>query len=119
MDFLYVLSIIGQWIAGLYFAMSGFMHFINLDMLAKYAQSKRVPLPGFATVVTGLMLLFGSATILLGVHQTAGILVLAVFLLGTSIMMHRFWSETGDARMAEMTHFLKNMALLGLLLMLL
>ena len=41
-----------------------------------------------------------------------------IFLLGASFGIHNFWTAQDEqAKIGEMTHFLKNMAMLGLLLM--
>jgi len=41
-----------------------------------------------------------------------------IFLLGASFGIHNFWTiQDQQAKQGEMAHFLKNMAILGLLLM--
>lgn len=111
--------LIGRILLGIFFAMYGFMHFTNMDKMTGYAKSKGVPAPGLAVAVTGLMLLFGSATIFLGEYTQLGIIVLSVFLLVTSLSMHRFWQASGAERMSESTQFMKNIAIMGALLMML
>lgn len=57
-------------------------------------------------------------SLLLGYHPTIGGALLVIFLLGTSFGIHNFWTvQDPQAKMGEMTNFLKNMAILGLLLM--
>ena len=51
-------------------------------------------------------------------HPTIGVALLVIFLLGVSFGIHNFWTvQDPQAKLGEMTNFLKNMALLGLLLM--
>jgi len=112
------LFILGRILLGGYFIMSGVNHFQHLKHLTGYAQSKGVPMPLTAVWVTGLMMLLGGAGILLGVYVEISILLLSLFLLVTTIMMHQFWKVTDQtARMGEEINFKKNMALLGALLM--
>jgi putative oxidoreductase len=111
--------LIGRIIAGGYFIMGAFNHFKNLGMMKGYAQSKGTPAPAVAVAGTGVLLLLGGFSLLLGYQPIVGIVLLIVFLLGVSFNMHNFWSiEDPQMKMAEMVNFLKNMGLLGLLLML-
>lgn len=105
---------------GGYFIMSGYNHFKNLGMLTGYAQSKRVPIPKIAVLVTGLMLFLGGLGIFLGVYVQLSVLLLSLFLIGTLVKMHRYW-EVSDpmARMSEYVNFYKNLGLLGAILILL
>jgi putative oxidoreductase len=67
---------------------------------------------------TGVILLVGGLSMLLGVYPVVGIVLLIIFLLGVSFQMHNFWKVT-DAQMKQidMINFTKNMALVGALLM--
>lgn len=110
--------LIGRLIAGGYFLMSGFNHFTKIAMMAGYAKSKRVPVPSLAVGGTGLLLLLGGASLLLGFYPRVGAALLVIFLLGASFGMHAFWAiEDEQVKASEMINFLKNMALLGLVLM--
>ncbi|MFZ1019541.1 MAG: DoxX family membrane protein [Minisyncoccia bacterium] len=117
---MFYLFILGRIILGGYFIMSGVNHFRHLKMLAGYAESKKVPMASTAVWFTGLMMLLGGLGILLGVWIEFSVLLLSVFLLVTTLMMHQYWtvSEPG-AKMSEQINFMKNMALLGAVLMLL
>ena len=64
-------------------------------------------------------LLLGGASILTDVKPRAGLGLLAVFLLGVTPTMHAFWAdEDPQQRMGNQINFLKNLALLGSVLML-
>jgi len=67
---------------------------------------------------TGVILLLGGLSMLLGVYPVAGIILLIVFLLGVSFQMHNYW-KVDDAQMKQIDtiNFTKNMALVGPLLM--
>jgi uncharacterized membrane protein YphA (DoxX/SURF4 family) len=71
-----------------------------------------------AVAGTGVILLLGSLSMLLGVYPVVGIILLIVFLLGVSFQMHSYW-KVDDAQMKQidMINFTKNMALVGALLM--
>ena len=110
--------LIGRVVVGGFFAMSGFNHFTNLRMMAGYAKSKGTPAPGAAVAGSGVLLLLGGASLLLGYHPTVGAGLLAICLFGLSIGIHNFWSvQEPQAKMHEQVHFMKNIALLGFVLM--
>jgi putative oxidoreductase len=111
--------LIGRIIAGGYFIMGGFNHFKNLGMMTGYAKSKGTPAPALAVGGSGVLLLLGGFSLLLGYQPIVGIVLLIVCILGFSFGMHNFWSvQDPQMKMAEMVNFLKNMALIGFLLML-
>jgi len=110
--------LIGRVIVGSFFLMNGFNHFAQLNMLTGYAKSKSIPAPKLAVGGSGVLLFLGGLSLLLGYHPTIGAALLVIFLLSVSFGIHNFWTiQDQQAKMGEMTHFLKNMAILGLLLM--
>ena len=110
--------LIGRVIVGCFFLMNGFNHFAQLNMLTGYAKSKGIPAPKLAVGGSGVLLFLGGLSLLLGYHPTIGAALLVIFLLSASFGIHNFWTiQDQQAKMGEMTHFLKNMAILGLLLM--
>ena len=100
-----------------FFIMGSLNHFKGLEMMSKYAASKKVPMPKLAVSLTGLMLLLGGLSILLGVYTLYGIGLLSLFLAGVSFKMHNFWAVPEKEKMEQQINFTKNMALLGSLLM--
>ena len=88
-------------------------------MMTGYAKSKGVPVPHLAVTVSGLLLLLGGLSILFRFHMHLGIILVVICLLGMTFMMHKFWNEKdGAARMSDKVGFMKNIALIGALLML-
>ncbi|HEX9610289.1 MAG TPA: DoxX family protein [Gemmatimonadales bacterium] len=96
------------------FIVSGFNHLTKMGMMAQYSASQGVPAPTLAVAVTGLMLLAGGFSILLGYKPRWGALLLVVFLVPTAVIMHRFWG-VADPMMAQnqMAHFWKNIVMAG------
>jgi uncharacterized membrane protein YphA (DoxX/SURF4 family) len=110
--------LIGRVIVGVFFLVNGFNHFAQLNMMTGYAKSKGIPAPALAVGGSGVLLFLGGLSLLLGFHPTIGVALLVIFLLGVSFGIHNFWTvQDQQAKMAEMINFLKNMAILGLLLM--
>jgi uncharacterized membrane protein YphA (DoxX/SURF4 family) len=66
------------------------------------------------TVLTGVQILLGGSSVLLGVWGDLGSLALVVFLVATAVLMHAFWRETEPmSRQMEMVQFNKDLALAG------
>ncbi|MBA2510897.1 MAG: DoxX family membrane protein [Rubrobacter sp.] len=108
------LLLIGRIIFGGFFIMSGINHFTNAGMMSGYAKSKNVPASYLAVVGTGVMLVLGGLSVLLGLFPVLGLILLIVFLVPTSVLIHDFWTvQDPQARAAEQVNFLKNLALTG------
>jgi uncharacterized membrane protein YphA (DoxX/SURF4 family) len=109
----------GRLLLGGYFLNAGYHHFAQHKMLAGYAAMKKVPLPGLAILGTGLLLTAGGLSVLLGLYPLIGLGLLALFFVGVTPMMHDFWRQTEPMqRMGEQVNFMKNVALLGAVLIL-
>lgn len=114
-----IIFLIGRILLGGFFAFNGYNHFKHAESMSGYAESKDIPMPTNSVYVSGAMLLLGGLGLVFGVLPHLSILLLILFLLPTTILMHDFWNVEGEAKQAEKTNFLKNLALVGALLMLL
>ena len=113
-----VAFLIGRIIFGSYWLMAAVNHFKNLAHVSEFAKAKGTPLPKLALSGTGVLLLAGRLSMVLGIYPVIGIALLIVFLFGVSVQVHSFW-KVDDAQMKQidMINFTKNMALIGALLM--
>lgn len=113
------LFLLGRFIFGGFFLYNGANHFLSNATFVQYTAAKGIPMPEIAVVVSGLLLVVGGLSVLLGLWPHIGALCIVVFLLGVTPLMHDFWNFSDPAqRMAEMANFTKNLALLGGALML-
>ena len=119
MDLFDIFFLIGRLLLGGYFAWTGFHHFLNLDSLTAYAAARGVPFPKLAVLFASPLILFGGLGVLFGVYPYISLSLLVVFMVPVTFMMHAFWKiEDRDERRAARIQFLKNMTILGALLML-
>lgn len=110
--------VLGRIIFGAYFIYSGFNHFKDEKSMTGYAKSKGVPSPRLAVLLGGAMLIAGGLSFLLNMNVPQGSVLLLLFLIPTTFMMHAFWKVSDPMhKMGERINFLKNMALIGALLM--
>jgi putative oxidoreductase len=103
---------IGRFLFSLIFIISGFNHFTSGSV--GYADSLGVPMADFLVPISGLMAIIGGLSVLLGLHAKAGGVLLLLFLIPVTFMMHNFWTyqDPIESQM-QMIHFLKNTALIG------
>src|ERR1051325_129719 len=99
------LVLLGRILYSSIFVMSAFGHFSSQTI--GYAASVAVPLSGVRAVLGGLSVAFGF-------KAKYGAVVLALFLIPVTFMMHNFWAVP-DPMMARMQQamFFKNFAMLG------
>ncbi|QZP39325.1 DoxX family protein [Halobaculum magnesiiphilum] len=108
-----VVFLVARLLFGGLLAFQGLNHFMNVDEMAGYAQSKGVPAARMSVLFAGGMLFFGGLGIALGVFPAVAAGAVALFLLISTPMMHNFWAVPEDQQQAEMTNFIKNIELLG------
>lgn len=93
---------------------SGIGHLTATGAMAGYAESRGLSNAKVLVQVSGVALLAGGLSVLLGIWGDIGALGLAVLLLVTAVLMHAFWKESdGQAKQMEMVSFNKNVALAG------
>lgn len=110
--------LVGRIIVGVYFLYNAKNHLLNGSHMVSYASSKGVKSPKLAITGSGVLLLLGGVSLLLGVYVTWGISLLLVFMIPVTYIMHSYWKESDSmAKMNEKIAFLKNIAIIGLLLM--
>lgn len=106
--------IIGRILFGALFVASGIGHFAKLEAMTGYAKYKKVPAAKLGVIVSGLMILIGGLYVALGIYADLGALLIALFLIPTSFLMHAFWKETdATAKQNETIGFFKNLSMAG------
>lgn len=110
--------LLGRVVFSFFFLYSGFNHLTKLSAYAQYAGASGVPAPTLLTALSGVMLLAGALSILLGVQVQWGALLIAAFLIPAAFTVHKFWGISDPMMAANQTaHFWKNIALAGACLM--
>jgi putative oxidoreductase len=111
MDFV---PLLGRILFSVIFLMSGVGHFFQYRGIVNYATAKGAPTPEIMVPVTGLMMLVGGLSVLLGFKARWGALLLLLFLLPAAFLIHNFWTIADPAMsQGEQAHFFKNVALAG------
>ncbi len=109
-----VLAPIGRLLFSAIFITSGLNHFFQLEALTAVARSSGVPEPHLAVLGSGVALVVGGLCVLLGVFARLGAAAIAIFLLCTAFMVHRFWLVADPVQAQDqLVHFMKNLSMAG------
>lgn len=103
---------VGRALFAAVFILASFGHFSSGTI--GYAASAGVPLAGIAVPLSGVLALVGGLSVLLGYRARLGAVLLIIFLVPVTLMMHKFWAVS-DPMMARMQQvmFLKNVSMTG------
>ena len=114
-----VLYFVGRLLFAMIFIGSGLGHLTQVGPTSQYAQAKGVPAPKAMVLLTGVMMLAGGASVLLGFWMEIGTWLIILFLLPAAFMMHNFWTvDDPMQKQVEMAQFMKNLSMTGAALML-
>jgi uncharacterized membrane protein YphA (DoxX/SURF4 family) len=109
-----ILFLLGRVLFGGFFIISGIRHFQHLDMMAGFTGSKGFPAPKLAVIGSGLLIILGGLSVLLGVRPLWGVILISAFLIPVTFVMHQYWKDTDMmTRINNQVNFMKNIALLG------
>lgn len=115
MDVWQIVHVVARVVFSSFFIVSGINHFTRTKQTAEYAKAiGNVPAAPVVVIGTGVLLLAGGLSILLGYHPRIGALLLVVFLVPTSFVMHAYWKIADPMQKAgDMAQFWKNITLAG------
>ncbi|GAA5150297.1 hypothetical protein GCM10023321_15380 [Pseudonocardia eucalypti] len=109
-----LVAFVGRVLFSLLFLGAAFGHFKDSAAMTEYAKAKNVPLAGPSVLGSGVLLVLGGLSVLLGVWADLGSLLLFVFLVPAAVLFHDFWKQTDPAtKQIEQVMFSKNIALAG------
>jgi putative oxidoreductase len=110
------------------FILGGVNHLLNWNGTIKFMTSKGMGIENVfgsssplvvQTLLAGAtaFLIVGGLSLLLGFHARWGALLLIVFLVPAAVIFHDFWTYEGQIAQLQMANFMKNITLIGGLLM--
>ena len=92
---------------------SGINHLKQSNAMTGYAQFKKVPMPKLSVQLSGVIMLLGGLSVILGVWTDIGAIALAVLLVLMAVKMHDYWNADEASKQVEMIGFLKNISMAG------
>lgn len=114
-----LLNIIGRLFLVLIFLMSAVGNKIpNFSGTTQYMASEGVPVPALLLIGAIVFLIAGGLSILVGFKAKIGAALLLIFLILANYWFHDFWTfEDAQAKQMQTISFMKNLALMGAMLM--
>lgn len=113
-----VVPLVGRILMAAVFLISGFFKVAGYSQVVGYAVAKGLPLAGVAIACAAAVELLGGIAILIGFKTRIVSWVLFLYLVPATLIFHNFWTLQGMEQQDAMSHFLKNLAIMGGLLIL-
>lgn len=105
----------GRILITLIFLKSGFEKIAGFSAVAGFMASKGIPAAEFLLVGALVFEIAGALMVLLGWHARWGALLLAVFIVPSTLIFHDFWAVDAAQYSNQVNHFMKNLSILGAL----
>jgi len=111
-------ALVGRILLGAIFLLSGFAKLFDLDTTAGYMTQVGIPEAKTLAVIAGVAEIAGGLAIVFGFLARIGALGLFLYLIPTTLIFHHFWTFEGAEQKTQMVNFMKNLAIMGGLLLL-
>lgn len=110
------LPLLGRILLGLIFVLSGILKIPGWQGVLGYMAANGVPLAPLFLFGTIVLEVGSGLALMVGFQARLAAAVLAAFTLITALIFHDFWTLTGFELQAQLSHFLKNLSIIGGLL---
>jgi putative oxidoreductase len=113
-----ITTLAGRILIAVIFLISGFFKVGAYAQIVGYAAAMHLPAPGAAIAVAAGVELACGLAILAGFKTRFAAWLLFLYLIPVSIVFHNFWAVQGQEQQTQMVNFLKNVAIMGAMLVL-
>ena len=105
--------LIGRTLIGLIFLFSGFHKLSALGPTAAQLAQVGLPSPHVLAAFAGAAELLGGAALIFGFLARPAAVGLILFMIPTTLLFHNFWAYTGNDMQVQLINFMKNLAIIG------
>jgi putative oxidoreductase len=114
-----ILPLVARILLATTFIVPGLLKIPGYSMTVAYASMKGLPLASVSIVCAIVLEVLGGVALLIGFQTRIAAWVLFVYLIPTTLIFHNFWAiKVMEQQQDNMVHFLKNLAIMGGLLLL-
>jgi putative oxidoreductase len=110
-------ALAGRILLAVIFIISGIGKITGFDGTVGYIASKGLPMAQLVAIATIVVEVGGGILLAIGYKARWAALALAVFTLLAAIIFHNFWAVEAAQKMNQQINFLKNLAIIGGMLM--
>lgn len=111
-------ALLGRMLMAILFVVSGFGKIPGFEGTVGYISHAGLPFPQLLAALAILFELGGGIAIAIGWKTRLAALALALFMIVITPIFHRFWGLPPELAMQQQIHFMKNVAVLGGILVL-
>jgi putative oxidoreductase len=104
---------VGRAFVGTLFLISGIYKIIGFSGVAGWMTSAGVPLASLLLAITIAIEIGGGLMLVTGVQVRRAAIVVALFIIPVTLVFHAFWNADAANYQSQLTNFLKNLAILG------
>jgi putative oxidoreductase len=113
-----ITTLAGRILIAVIFLISGFFKVGGYAQIVGYATALHLPAPGVAIAVAAAVELICGLAILAGFKTRFAAWLLFLYLIPVTYVFHNFWAVQGQEQQMQMVNFLKNVAIMGAMLVL-
>jgi len=111
------MPLIGRILITVIFLSSGFAKLASWSGAAAFLASKHFPIPSVMLAGAIIVEIIGGLCLVFGFKARIAAFIMFLYLIPTTVIFHNFWTLQGPARGESQGDFLKNIAIMGGLLM--
>lgn len=111
------LALLGRICMGILFFWAGWEKLMNLEGTMGYMASRQMPMVHFFLPAAIALQIVGSLSLITGYKARWGAALLILFIIPAAMIFHDFWNLQGQERYIEKIMFMKDVAILGGLMM--
>lgn len=104
---------VGRALAGVLFLVSGINKILGFSYVAGWMSSSGLPAAGVLLALTILLEVGAGLALITGFQARFAAAALALFLVPVTLIFHGFWHADAAELQNQLNHFLKNVAILG------
>ncbi|HXQ25496.1 MAG TPA: DoxX family protein [Candidatus Acidoferrales bacterium] len=113
-----VVPLFGRILISPVYILSGIFKVAAFSMMTGVVAAAHLPLPKVSLACAAAIEILGGLAILTGFHTKLAAWIVFLFMIPTTFLFHNFWTMQGADFQNNMSHFEKNLAIMGGLLIL-
>ncbi|MGD0401767.1 MAG: DoxX family protein [Candidatus Acidiferrales bacterium] len=103
----------GRILMSVLFLISGFFKIGGYSQMVAYSASKGLPMAGVTIACAAVLEIAGGLAIITGFQTKIAAWLLFLYLIPVTFLFHNFWAMQGAEQQQNMINFLKNVAIMG------
>ena len=114
-----MVNAIGRFLISAIFIITGIQHLLHWHEKSASVASKGLPAPDLFLFLAVVLMIGGGVLLVSGTRTRLGAIALLVFLIPVTLLYHNFWAAAPAEYQGQFIQFLKNLAIMGGLVVLL